>query len=581
MNYFEISVSLVSERFCRWDLKKNGALILTSQIDLAPAPSDAQAVMPDWTGEAFTMAGLLVSRGFLRAVEPEGELRLQVGREFQDQPDFFACLEQVSRSIANTHQARQRVLTFRHRVRNGEGLLFVSFDDLPGYQQIFEACRAKSSRPIAQHIFKVRTEVHLDPETKAPIEKFVHDPITVEAILDLVEKSRASKIITCNLNIAQRVFNAEEVLVVPVMEALGVEWIEIDADIYECIHSYSFKKLTDSGSLRLSSFPHYHRQWDRISEIKNVRYVPTNFIPEKIPPLYPLRDDYEIFITSHSGLKYVREYFRQVLWISERLDERCLFYELQLWYHSMRKKLFSSVNIHPALLDAVNQRLFYWYYSSLLFLKFELFDGLRTSRKIHIFGDKHWDYVLPHLYSGTSVPEKEITSFAKEGRFINILMNHSFSYFSLHPIYFYALTGGFHFLCPKNLGVPSDWDGFDSIGYLNSQDLDQKIEAIREIYSSSRVELQRARLKEIHQECLGEIAAWISAGYRPTNETSSFEREALRAEQAADVELLEFSSSHKNLIDESMEKLLKWGSFEMGDSKFSRRPFFERLRKIF
>ncbi len=489
-------------------------------------------------------------------------------------------LSRLKRILETTQEHLKRQAYRKGAARAFDGKLFLNLGKTPFLHQFYE--KAFEAHP--ERAFHDACEVvHQKATAPKP---------TVDSLIEEILEKRIGTIYSHNVSYLAYFVEANDTYLPPLMELLGVEFVVMDFDTYNQMDGHYYHKLflNDDRSRRFGIMPHIESYWDESLGIRNIRYMsfPHRLKEPAVPttetPTVP--QDYDIVLTTWSRLDHILFYLKPLLLFLDYVDDRRPFYDYQMMFHCM-----SHLLLRESSLPHYHKTLYYKTLSCLYFqayslFKFEILEGLKTHRKILLFGDAVWNDFFPDYYQRelTAGEHEDVRSLHHDKDFMYLLANCNYNYFESNPILIRVMNAGIPYLNTPSVVRLPDMEGLSSLEYGSLEELNRKIDHVPLYAEDSDYLKARARFAHLNNACVDEMfreALEDACDPRLGGPKSVrlFDEISRKHQEDFHAQMLRYLETHMAKIHECMVRLLRrdYHHYAVYDSKYASRAYFQKI----
>lgn len=517
----------------------------------------------------FVVESLNALSGLFPQLLEAPQLNWESSQKLSEREDFRSCVLKLKAVCENTQKLWGQVRDLKKDFEKAEAQLFLVTDNHPTTRRIYEQFKKLSPKPV----FIRNYASGFDPKLRKFNEHQSED--SLEFVRFLAE-NQISKVI-CNSNLYLTHLMNFNIHLLPVLDLLGVEWIALDFDVADGSF-YSEKKLFSwSNFRRYSITPHIQDDWHQLYGIKNVRYLPAAYVLKEPPAPKKLNTTPTIIVRSHLRLQLILSQLHTLLYSLERTSETDCVRDFILWYHSMRQVVLQDPYLSTSQKDLRNTYLYRVYLAGMSFLKLESLSWLAPKYQLEVYGDEHWNKILPNEYQGKYLAQQEAVQLNQDRDCLFLLVNDNFSYLENNPAHHQCIEDGFHFLCWPSVVQSQEFEGFKDLEYRNAQELNQKIDMIQQLSERHSLRESKKELFELGKESLAAVSSDLAG--EPNLQDSRFAQLYRQQHQAFKAYLEQYVQQKINDYIEQYSYLFQRQSTQdlTQTSRFSSKPYFKAL----
>lgn len=487
-----------------------------------------------------------------------------------------AHMESLKKVILTTQKYLNKYSALRGTANTHSGKLFLNLGDTPYLMQLYkEAYKRNPEETFFDPCFVVNKQ---DDEGKFP-------PPTVETLIQTILEKKIGKIYSHNISYLSYFLEKNETHLLPIMELVGVEFIIIDFDTYNQVDGHYYLKsfLSLSQNRHFCIMPHIESYWDQTFNLKNIHYFPIPFYVTQNNCGQPLSPDFSIIITTWSRLETILYFLKPILFFLEHTDEKNIFYDYQMLFHSMVHILLkeSALSHYEKMLYYKILSLTYYHANSLL--KFEVLEKISTSRKIFLFGDELWREFFPDYYQRklTSLESSNFSEILHGESRLHLLMNSNYHYFENNPMMIRVLNQHTPYLNFSSIVRRPEMEGMSLLEYSSVDELNRKIEQVPTLTSSPDYQASKKFFSQEINPCVDD-----------------FFQEALTSSQMSENRFFKISQAHQNIFIGNMIHYLsqnmnrvhtcliqmlrkEYRHFNIQTSRYAGRKFFPKVMEFY
>lgn len=388
--------------------------------------------------------------------------------------------------VVQTSNAFLKEITpLKDMAKSHEGLFIYNVDNSSGLLELYESYEKKGLPVLYQNMPS-------GWDRKEGKFKFGNKEIlTPRELLDFIARHRVKSILSLNKYYLAEMIKNFSIYLLPVLRFINAEYICYDLDTYEVFDFGDLAKaaLNWRDFHRLSTMPNICL-WDKALGNHNVSYVPVLTNPERLASLPELAGDYDLVMISNSRFKAILPQLEKCLFYLELCREEFLFFDIQLLYYVLRHFLFLS-QWDLALKFKQDALLSQLHLNCLSLMKMEVLEGIKTDRRVMLYGDEGWDVVCPDKFMKHYLPSPDADQMMKSGGFVRLLVNQNFSWLENNPVHFDSIRKGHYFLCFPSLSRGEEFRAMESLEYKNLDELNRKINEVLVLYAQKALQNSR------------------------------------------------------------------------------------------
>ncbi|MFH2091036.1 MAG: hypothetical protein ABIJ31_01595 [Pseudomonadota bacterium] len=358
-----------------------------------------------------------------------------------------------------------------------EHILFFNVDENPLYMDFFE----QVSKKFKHTVFTQQFNTGFNSEKRRWED--VDLPFSVPELIDYLIRNRIKTIYSINQYILEIYLRKTGIYLLSCFQMLGIEFVCIDHDSRNADLS---KIFFSNNKFRRYSLAYIESKfWDKYYGVEKISYPTIPFLKiNKKADFIELKDDYKIVVLSFSRLNQVVPQLGQILYFMEHLNEGQFFSQFQTMHHAMKYYMSRVLNCSEFEMLS-NYEAYNWFgYNISQMMKFEIIEGLKTDRKIEIYGDEYWKFIFPEYYKGWLDKTGQIDELFSSQNCLFLILNWSHSMFTNNPHLYDAIRRKNPFLLYAPLAKTEEFKGFEHVEYDNIQQLNAIVENVQDIYKN-------------------------------------------------------------------------------------------------
>ncbi|MCP4022092.1 MAG: hypothetical protein GY729_09645 [Desulfobacteraceae bacterium] len=475
--------------------------------------------------------------------------------------------------LGQTNTAIQGVIHLKKKAVDHSNILFFETEKNSIYTDFFNRISKKSKNTVCFEIFDTGFNAE-----KRRWEKPVL-PFSIPELVDYLMVHKIKAIFSINQYLLELYLNHTGVYLLALFDMLGVEYVCIDHDNQD---ANLMKGFYNNNSFRRFSLRYFESElWDKKYGLTNVLY-PT--IPQatvnKDAEFVEIDDDYKIVILSFSRLNIVAPKLASILYVLEHFDQDELFSQFQLWHYSTLYMIRGIIECSE--LERLNNYKMVNLFSHAItqLLKFEIIEGLKTDRKIEIYGDTYWQHLFPEYYKGWLKKREEIDDLFAKKNCLHLLLNWAPTIFTSNPHLYGAINRKNPFVCYAPLVKTEKYKGFAHIEYDNVNRVNHLVNNIKQVFKNP--ELLEA-IKN-HQQLMKTSSQFFENSIIEKEDKGPeerFQKNCHEHKKALDHKIYGFLDGNDVQIRQIYQNLFKEAiPINLANSKFIDRDYIQRILKL-
>ncbi len=472
--------------------------------------------------------------------------------------------------LKNTNDTLKCFSDRKNMAASHENVLFFNVGENINFRKIYQNCMNMGSSRLRYLDF--------DPGFN-PVERRwekTPPPMSVEEFVQYIKENRIRKIVSINHYLLEK-YQDQGIYILAVFKYLGLEYIIIDLDNYDLTpQGYLYKCFYNVEEFDRFSYTEFHVFWDRYYGLSNVSRIIFPHEDKKPFAFQELDDDYHIVVMSNSRINDVIPMLNPIVFILDQFKEGSFFEELCLWYYSMRYLILSCMDLNEYEKLNFNALLLRFAYNASQLIKYSVIDGIKTDRKIELYGDSGWQNLFPEYYQ-TYLDRKGIDEVLTKGLSLNLLMNWQVTWVETSAVIFEALNYRVPFINHPALVKTEKLKGLSRIEYHSSEDLNLKLQDIKPHLNSDLIE----SINNFNFICNGNMDFIVSRLHPASKKNKGYEtiiKELDDHDRLLQERINGYVSTHYDFLRFTFKSLfMEPAPFDIRKSPYFSKPFMQRL----
>ncbi|MBF0493468.1 MAG: hypothetical protein HQM15_11915 [Deltaproteobacteria bacterium] len=476
--------------------------------------------------------------------------------------------------LAATLNKIKELLFLKEEFKSFEGKLFYNIDSHFVLKNLYETIKEK--HPDQMHYLNAKSGFNA---LKRCWEANQH--CNTQQLIEFIREKKIKTIFSINMYFLENALGKENLLLVPLLNHLGIEFVVLDSDTYELnMDGYTLKAIQNTKGVRRFSFlPYLCKYFDQAAEAKEIRYCSCGDIYEPNQLIQAPKPNYEIYCIANSRTHHVLEKMPQVFYFMNCVDSGSPFEDQQMLFCAMNHLL-----LHSSHLDFEQKKKYYSLFANiylgvLSLLKYEVIEGIESSQKILLFGDTEWAKLFPQYYQRYLNPE-EMKERLQNGSSVYIHFNQNHSYFENNFVFLYSLNFAVPYLgFPVGSSLP-ELSGLRHLEYSNLQELNIKLKNIGALCKNPEYQNSFLRIKSYLKSCHNDFIDQIED---PNIKSSLYDNLCNENEQIFQQKLELYIKNNFYRITQCMDELMnkKREEFQIHQYSYFHKPYIQNLLSNF
>ncbi len=474
---------------------------------------------------------------------------------------------QGTRKALSKHQAARRDADSR------DGLLFLNLGETLFIRKLYETALRDNPK-----------RVHYDPcHFLNAVSKDVSPCASVDGLMEAMRQKNIGRVFTHNVTLLNHYLHNHRIHLPSFLRKIDVELTIVDVDTYDQREGdyYQKKMFHENGFRRFCIMPHIEKYWDGKLGLKNIRYTPLPYeIQDECPMTLP--PDYSILVTSWARLKHVLYFFKPILLFIEYLDRENPFFDFQFFFHSLAYLLKNDEKIPLAVKMRYLTLISEMFYHTNALMKFETLQGIRTERRIDLYGESDWKALFPEYYRGQA-DQNDLNRRLDETPYVTLLMNQNYHYLENNPMFVRMLNANKPYLGFCSVLKTEDLEGLSTLEFSGIETLNAKIDRVDALIRNDDWRASRKSLKDILNPCVRDFHHELTSSPSLGTGTDAFEKLTDSYHFLFQEKLTASLPKQLPRLKECLERTLKedFRHLKPEDSAWMDRPYFRKIADLY